>query len=295
MIIVNYTRVIFCKSYQKTIPFAKFYSLEVYLSISDWVENLASKGRHSFSLNEVRNAFVNDTEAAIKLKLTRMVGKKKIISIHKGYYLIITSQYASRGVLPPALFIDGLMKFLERPYYVGLLNAAAFHGAAHQQPQEYFVVTNFPALRPTGKKGIKINYISKKEVPELYLEKRKTETGSINISNPALTAIDLVQFDKRVGGLDRAATVLNELAEAIKKEQITEQFLREVPVAAIQRLGFLLEVILKKDIGNHFYEVSQKAGLDFFRIPLKTSAAKKGFPSDERWKVIENTEIEIDE
>lgn len=286
---------IFCKSYQKAIPFAKFYSLGVYLSISDWVERLASKGRHSFSLNEVRNAFANDTEAAIKLKLTRMVGKKKIVSIHKGYYLIITSQYASRGVLPPVLFIDGLMKFLERPYYAGLLNAAAFHGAAHQQPQEYFVVTNFPALRPTGKKGIKINYISKKEVPELYLENRKTETGSINISNPALTAIDLVQFDKRIGGLDRAATVLNELAEAIKKEQVTEQFLREVPVAAIQRLGFLLEVILKKDIGRHLYEVSQKAGLDFFRIPLKTSAIKKGYPSDERWKVIVNTEIEIDE
>ncbi|MBS0647333.1 MAG: type IV toxin-antitoxin system AbiEi family antitoxin [Verrucomicrobia bacterium] len=269
--------------------------MEVYLSINDWIENLASKGRHSFSLNEVRYAFANDTEAAIKLKLTRLVEKKKIISIHKGYYLIITSQYASRGVLPPALFIDGLMKFLERPYYVGLLNAALFHGAAHQQPQEYFVVTNFPALRPTIKKGIKINYISKKEVPELYLEKRKTETGSIAISNPALTAIDLVQFDKRVGGLDRAATVLNELAEAIKPEQITKRFLREVPVAAIQRLGFLLEVILKKDIGKHLYKVSQKERLDFFRIPLKTSAVKKGYLSDERWKVIVNTEIEIDE
>jgi len=269
--------------------------LEAYLSITDWVENLASKGRHSFSLNEVRNAFANNTEAAIKLTLTRLAGKKKIISIHKGYYLIITSQYASRGVLPPALFIDGLMKFLERPYYVGLLNAAAFHGAAHQQPQEYFVVTNFPALRPTIKRGIKINYISKKRVPELYLEKRKTETGSITISNPGLTAMDLVQFDKRVGGLDRAATVLNELAEAIKQEHITEQFLQEVAVAAIQRLGFLLEVILKKDIGKHLYEISQKAELHFFRIPLKTSAVKKGYPSDERWKVIVNTEIEIDE
>lgn len=277
------------------IPFAKFYSLEAYLSITDWVENLASKGRHSFSLNEVRNAFANNTEAAIKLTLTRLAGKKKIISIHKGYYLIITSQYASRGVLPPALFIDGLMKFLERPYYVGLLNAAAFHGAAHQQPQEYFVVTNFPALRPTIKRGIKINYISKKRVPELYLEKRKTETGSITISNPGLTAMDLVQFDKRVGGLDRAATVLNELAEAIKQEHITEQFLQEVAVAAIQRLSFLLEVILKKDIGKHLYEISQKAELHFFRIPLKTSAVKKGYPSDERWKVIVNTEIEIDE
>ena len=276
------------------IPFAKFYSLEAYLSITDWVENLASKGRHSFSLNEVRNAFANNTEAAIKLTLTRLAGKKKIISIHKGYYLIITSQYASRCVLPPALFIDGLMKFLERPYYVGLLNAAAFHGAAHQQPQEYFVVTNFPALRPTIKRGIKINYISKKRVPELYLEKRKTETGSITISNPGLTAMDLVQFDKRVGGLDRAATVLNELAEAIKQEHITEQFLQEVAVGAIQKVGLLCGVILKKDIGN-LYEISQKAELHFFRIPLKTSAVKKGYPSDERWKVIVNTEIEIDE
>ncbi len=288
-------RVIFCKSYQKMIPFAKFYSLENKSSISDWVERLAARGRHSFSLKEVRDIFRHDTEAAIKLKLTRLAGKGKIISIHKGYYLIITSQYSSRGILPPHLFIDGLMKFLERPYYVGLLNAASFHGAAHQQPQEYFVFTDFPALRPTNKKGVKVNYISKKQISTLFLEKRKTETGFINISNPALTAMDLVQFDKRIGGLDRTATVLNELAEAIKPEQITEHLLEEAPVTAIQRLGFLLEVVLQKDIGKRLYEVSRKAKLEFFRIPLKTSAQKVGFSSDERWKIIVNSEIEIDE
>ncbi len=187
------------------------------------------------------------------------------------------------------------MKFLERPYYAGLLNAASFHGAAHQQPQEFFVFTNFPTLRPTSKKGIKINYISKKEIPATFLEKRKTETGFINISNPALTAMDLVQFDKRISGLDRAATVLNELAETIMPEQITEHLLKEVPVTAIQRLGFLLEVVLQKDIGKLLYEVSKKAELEFFRTPLKTSALKVGFSSDERWKIIVNSEIEIDE
>lgn len=155
--------------------------------------------------------------------------------------------------------------------------------------------THFPPLRPTGKKDVKINYISKREVPALFLEKRKTETGFINISNPALTAIDLVQFDKRIGGLNRAATVLNELAESIKQEQITESFLQRVPITAIQRLGFLLDVILKQDISKYLYDMSQKAGLEFFRTPLKTSTAKKGFPSDERWKVIVNTKIEIDE
>lgn len=277
------------------IPFAKNYSLENKSSIIDWVERLAARGRHSFSLKEAREIFRDDTEAALKLKLTRLAGKRKIISIHKGYYLIIAPQYASRGILPPSLFIDGLMKFLERPYYVGLLNAASFHGAAHQQPQEYFVFTDFPALRPTRKKGVRINYISKKEISTIFLEKRKTETGFINISNPISTAVDLVQFDKRIGGLDRAATVLNELADSINPEQITEEFLQTVPVTAIQRLGFILDVVLKQDIGGYLYEVSQKAGLDFFRTPLKTSAIKKGAPSDERWKVIVNTAIEFDE
>lgn len=201
-----------------------------------------------------------------------------------------------RGILPPPLFIDGLMKFLERPYYVGLLNAASFHGAAHQQPQEYFVFTKFPVLRPTRKKSIKINYISKKGIPEHLLEKRKTETGLINISSPELTAMDLVQFDKHIGGLNRAATVLNELSEVIKPEQINEGLLKEVPVTAIQRLGFLLDLILRKEeIGKRLYDESKKAGLEFFRIPLKLSTETKGFSADGRWKVIVNSEIEIDE
>jgi hypothetical protein len=57
----------------------------------------------------------------------------------------------------------------------GLLNATAFHGASHQQPQEYFVIANFPVLRPTQKKGLKINYVSIKEVPKSLKEKRKQQ------------------------------------------------------------------------------------------------------------------------
>lgn len=294
--IIENIRVIFCDKYLKWVLLAKIYFLKGNrnITINNWIDDLLSKGKTAFCIDEAKQ-LPDMSEIAVKRGLVKQTAKGNILSVSKGYYIIIPPQYKARGILPPALFIDGLMKFLKRPYYVGLLNAAALHGAAHQQPQEYFVVTNFPALRPTVKKGIKINYISKKEVPEIHLEKRKTETGSINISNPVLTAIDLVQFDKRIGGLDRAATILNELSEAIKPQQITESFLQEAPVAAIQRLGFLLEVILKKDIGKYLYEVSQKTGLVFFRIPLKTSAVKKGFPTDERWKVIVNTEIEIDE
>jgi predicted transcriptional regulator of viral defense system len=273
----------------------KILLVSVNFSLEDWVDNLLSRGRHSFSLNEARSTFSTDSEAALKLKLTRLSKKGKIVSVHQGYYIIITPQYIARGILPVALFVDGLMKFLSRPYYVGLLNAAAFYGAAHQQPQEYFVFTNFPVLRPANKKGIRINYISKKQFNSEHLEQRKTETGFITISNPLLTAVDLVQFEKRIGGLNRAATVLNELAESLKPEQITLSLLKEVSVTAVQRLGFLLEIILKKEISEHLFAMSKQAGLDFFRVPLKLSQSTKGFSADNRWKIIVNTEIEIDE
>lgn len=63
----------------------------------------------------------------------------------------------------------------------------------------------------------------------------------------------------------------------------------------VSGLGLLWEVILKKDIGKHLYEVSQKAGLDFFRISMKISAIKNGYPSNKRLEASVNTEIEINE
>lgn len=93
-------------------------------------------------------------------------------------------QYASKGILPAAMFIDGLMKSLDRKYYVALLNAAALHGASHQQPQEYFIVTSYPVLRTTNRKGLKINYISTRQLPHDTLtekEKLKRATSTFQI------------------------------------------------------------------------------------------------------------------
>lgn len=266
------------------------------IRLSYWIDELLSKGKTSFTTSQLKDYYVRLSDVAIKRSLDRLVEKQKIVSLSKGYYIIVPPQYYSRGILPPPLFIDGLMQYLERPYYVGLLNAAAFYGAAHQQPQEYFVFTDFPVIKPTKKKNLKINYISRKKINENILEKRNTESGYLKISSPELTAIDLIQFEKRIGGLNRATTVLDELVESVRPEMINEELLSEVSVTAIQRLGFLLEKELsKKEIADHLFEQSKKAGLSFFRIPLKLSETTKGFHSDERWKVIVNTEIEIDE
>jgi len=267
-----------------------------YKRLEYWVEECQSKGKLAFSLAELKQSFENDSETSLKRVLDRLSEKEKVVSIFKGYYVIVPSQYSSKGILPPAMFIDGLMKFLERKYYVGLLNSAALHGASHQQPQEYFVVTEYPVLRATAKKGIKINYISTRKLPpDTLTEKRKTETGYINISNPLLTAIDLISYEKKIGGLNRAATVINDLTDAIKRNDINEEPIKYATASSLQRLGFILEEILdKKELAEKLFSVSKKSGVKFYLIPLKASGEKNKNLINDKWKLMVNTEIEID-
>jgi len=265
------------------------------ITLSRWIDNLLSHGRYAFSLSLIAKELPNYTEIAAKRALSRLTAKGRIISVYKGYYLIIPPQYSAKGILPPTLFLDGLMKDIERPYYLALLNAAGFYGASHQQPQEFFVVTGFPVLRTTQKKGIRIHYISKKNIPELLLESRKTETGYLKISNPVLTACDLIQYEKRVGGINRVSTVLNELVESILPEMFIDELFKHVQITTLQRLGYILETALENNLlADTLYKALQKWEITFFRTPLKTSAPIKGCSTNERWKVIENIKIEID-
>lgn len=261
----------------------------------NWIEKQQSWGKYVFSLSQVKTDFPDLSELALKRALDRLSNKERIISVYKGFYLIVPPEYTSRGLLPPMLFIDSLMQFVNKPYYVGLLSAAALHGAAHQQPQEFFVVTDTKQTT-TLKKGLKINYITKKSISGSFLEKRKTEFGYVNVSNPELTAADLVYYHNRIGGINRAASVLNELVEVMKPERVTEELINTLTIPTIQRLGYLLDVVLgQKALADKLYTESRKLKKEFFRQPLKAGIEKIGFPKDDRWKIIVNTDIEIDE
>ena len=65
------------------------------------------------------------------------------------------------------------MKYLEKDYYVGLLNAAAYYGAAHQQPQTYSIITKSPALRSINTVNQKINLYIKKSGVQKTKSKRR--------------------------------------------------------------------------------------------------------------------------
>lgn len=263
--------------------------------INNRVDVLQAKGLYAFSLSDMRQFFPDQSEEALALALNRVVKKGRIKSVHKGYYVIVPPEYSSQGTPPPSLFVDGLMKHLQRSYYVGLLNAAAYHGAGHQQPQEFTVVTGLPPLRVKKSKSMKIQFVARKAMPSVGIEQRKTDTGYFNISSPELTALDLIQFEDRVGGLNRASKVLSELIESMDGNRLSDVLRNyEVAPAYIQRLGYIFE---KMEDGSPLAEVLERhlksSGKQMQRVPLKPKGKRSGYTVNPRWKIIENMKIEI--
>lgn len=265
-------------------------------TVTNWIEDLQKEGRICFSLTDTEEKFPFYKRIVLKNALTRLVSKGKICSVWRGFYVIIPIEYQAKGIIPEVFYIDWLMKFLRRDYYISLLNAAVFYGAAHQQPQEFSVVTTPPSLRSTQKKGTKINFNNKAIIPEQFTQQRKTPTGYIRISSPELTATDLIQFEKEIGGINRAATVLNELTENCDFGKLTKEFFEYVPTPVIQRLGYILECILGYQLqADNLYSCVEKYNISFRKTPLKNRNPIANCEANKRWKIIINEQIEIDE
>ena len=118
-------------------------------SIFDLVESLQRRGRYAFTRAEVATALSLSDEALTK-GLQRLARKDRVRMLRRGFFVIIPVEYSATGMIPTDWFIAELMQFLDLPYYIGVLSAAALHGAAHQQPQEYHVVREQGQLENLG-------------------------------------------------------------------------------------------------------------------------------------------------
>ena len=247
-----------------------------------------AQGRYAFTTDELKKNFDLSSNALNQI-LYRLKQKKKIALIRQGFYVIIPPEYSKQGIIPPYLYIDDLMKSLNKPYYVGLLSAAALHGAAHQQPTAYTVITKSPAPRNVDK--LKILFFSKQVFLQDGIIQKKTSAGYINVSSPELTALDLFDYIYKFG-INRIATVLQELSEEMKPSLLLKIADQYPSTAAIQRLGYILDRIVSSE---KLSDVLWKVLNDkiFYPVPLSPQKNKKG-EIDNKWKIIQNMEVESD-
>ncbi|MCH4155268.1 MAG: type IV toxin-antitoxin system AbiEi family antitoxin [Muribaculaceae bacterium] len=263
------------------------------LSLAAWVDNRSKKGLYCFTKKEILNALSNVKKNTIKMALHRLICSRRIISPWHNFYMAVPEEYALKGVVPQNLYIDQLMHFLGKDYYVCLMNAASLHGAAHQAVMTYSVMTSVPSLRSTTNGDMQTNFYSRKNVPMKFVVQRKTKTGYYNVSSPELTALDLISRYKEVGGLNRVAVIMNELVEAMDMSKMSEELLSFFSIADVQKLGYILDTVLDEhNLADKLYDLAHAR---FRKTALKRSKQADSAEMDKKWKILINENIIVEE
>jgi len=183
------------------------------------------------------------------------------------------------------------MKAMDRPYYVGLLSAAGIHGASHQQPQEFQVLTDRP-VRSLEVGRARVRFFVSKRSTDTAVQSVKTPTGMMCVSTPESTAVDLVRFARAAGRLDNVATVLVDLAPLLDPKRLLEVVRASADLPNAQRLGYLLERVRGRPQAKALREWLERQSLRV--IPLRPGRTAAGAAEDLRWHVSIAEPIEVE-
>jgi predicted transcriptional regulator of viral defense system len=249
---------------------------------------LAAAGRYHFTSAQAEE-LLGVSRKATQAALRRLKQKGELAVPFRGFHIIVTPDYAKLGSLPPNQFVPQLMDHLREPYYVGLLSAAQYHGAAHQQPQAFQVMVrkNRNEIRCGG---VRVEFIARHDLEDVPTTSLNTPRGTARVATPEATAIDLVGYPRRAAGLSNVATVISELAESLKVDALVEHAKRS-PIAWVQRLGFVLKQVGQQELANALQLVVAEADPAYTR--LAPWLPKKG-THDTQWRLVVNDVVEPD-
>jgi len=260
------------------------------IKVKEYIDHLLSKGEISFSTQQMQKEMII-TPKAMERAIYRLRKKGELVSPARGYYLILTPEFRKMGCLPPDYFIDDLMNYWQQNYYVGLMSAALYHGAAHQQPQVFQVVTDrYHSSVKCGR--VRIEFILKQTLKSVPTQKLKTHTGYMTTSTPAATMMDLVKFLRRSGGLGHVATITDELADSVVPEDLTSLLKGSSERSWMQRLGFILDYLGHAELANVVYQ--RVSGQKMNIVPLVPYQSKTGVKRNQKWRIAINTIVESD-
>lgn len=270
--------------------------------IRPWLIAQQAKGKLYTTVDELKAAFPNSGSANLKMAVRNAVKDKLMAYAWRGFYLILPPAYGVRGTLPPAFYIDALMKYLKRPYCVSLLNAAEVYGAAHQKPMSFTVMTSNPPPRDRKTAVSHLAFVGNRSfnsgIPAELVRRIKVQTGYVTVATPEYTALSLVMHAKSSGGMSHVLTVLEELQDECHFEKLPNMMARYIPTPCFQRLGYMLEFLLgNQDAGAHLHDYLRKnCQKTWRRVQLNpaVSARSDAAALNKRWRVFENTILTSD-
>ncbi len=269
------------------------------VTLAQYIKEIRSKGKRSFTKTDaLRDLCISAN--SFNNRVMRLKKSGDLISPAKNFYIIVPPEHRLLGAIPEEELVPLLMKHKKLNYYACLLTAAKYHGAAHQRPMVFQVMVNkqMPALKF---KAIKIQFVFKKSFAGLPIQDFKTAYGTLKISSPELTAMDLLQYPAKALGMSNIATIFYELIEKIDPSKLITLAISSGENAWIQRMGYILEQIdswdnkaatKKARIIKALEKFLKKQSPSF--VALYSSIPVKGCSRNSKWGIIENSIIEPD-
>jgi predicted transcriptional regulator of viral defense system len=256
---------------------------------AEFIVELAARGRYHFTTDEAV-ASLGGHVPAVRAAIRRLKAKRQIADPHRGFHVVVPPEYRRLGCLPAEQFVPQLMDHLGEPYYVALLSAAELYGAAHHRPQSFQVMVK-TNRRPIRCGKVQVEFVARKDLGRMPTVDRNTPRGVLRVASPEATALELVAYADRCGGLDNVASVLAELAETLDPQKLVAAAAL-CPIAWAQRLGYLLDVGEHQAMADALVPYVQERA--HVVAPLVRAEAKTGAERIERWKLAVNATVEAE-
>ena len=160
--------------------------------LSDFLLSLEEKGKMCFILKDLES--LGRSVKSLRMSLWRLSEKNRIVSPGSDFFVIVPVQYRKVGSPPALWYLNDWMKFICVDYYVGLLSAAAIHGASHQAVQETEVIVGRQIDNRTIDR-IRFRFFYRKNVSNTPTQKWEVPTGYVFVSTPAALKIRCGEWD----------------------------------------------------------------------------------------------------
>lgn len=205
------------------------------------LDQLQAQGQFVVAVEELARAS-GLTYLAVRRQIDRLSRRVARLPGRPSAYVLVPPEHQIRGAPPVEAWLDAYFRLRDQPYYLGLLSAAAMHGSSQQAVQVTQVLTTRP-MRPLAIGRVHVTFYVKSSLRQTPLSLLAGMPAPLAVSSPEATAIDLVAFSDRIGGIAQATRVIEGLKPAMTLSGMKRALAAEPQAAVKQRLGYVLSVL----------------------------------------------------
>jgi hypothetical protein len=232
------------------------------------------------------------THLAVRRQLEHLSQRVQHLPGRPSAYLIVPPEHLARGAPPVAAWLDTYFRLRGQPYYVGLLSAAALHGSSSQALQVTQVLTTKPT-RPMDIGRLHVDFYVKTHLRQTPLSALTGMPASLAVSSPEATALDLIAFSHRIGGIRRATEVIADLKGVMSLVGLRTALRAETQTSVKQRLGFVLSFLGLDRMAEEIRRSLPKR-LAVALLQTQAPVAHRAGDAHQPWMVLDNVGLETE-